>query len=852
MNIDILQPSRRHHAPAKITAVARGNGHTYVGLASGTIQIVKNNQLHETGASVRGPVSSLKAGRQLAAESNGLITTHRYQDTSLKLFHTIKEPGNGPFEWLGNLLFVSHKKKLTVYDFSKDNAASTTITLKDKIRLLTALGDTMLVGLSYDFVVVHPSLEVEELPLEGITSTFSYFGMSYSETRVVVMDPVHLLLVRESQVLALEMGEGIEESPVKFAGTPLAVTYVAPHYVVAVYAKRIDVVETDLGNVIQRLPLAVGSSVFLTGGDHTLWLAHGPELLELEVLDFDAQIKQYLGIRGAVSPLAPKSASNDLRLMGLDRAIALVYKVEPTDPFFGSIRAKTLYLRDLHTKKLRILFEWGNYREAVMDIGCEWIVSPTKVLELYPDFLSSDKKSARERSNSIVTQTLVADLDDLDNPSTRKFSVAVTNLIVYLTDQRRILLSFLVNKPIDWKGIEVVPADVYGDADVENTAKVIDTTLFLCYFYTKPMLLGPLLRIPNRCDADVVHAHLETDLSYTKELLDFYFGRRLHENALGMLASRKDAELLIQYLQRLGNDQLALVLEYASWLVEQDPKNSQAIFMNDSAQCDSYNAFEVLDFLKDEKLAVQYLEWIVSDSDKPERKSLKIHTRLCLLYLKHLKEKRDEKVYDKLYELLRGTTYEPWTVLKHIPTDSDNSFLRLSVLVYRRLGEHDRLVDVLFNQLDDLELAMAYCLDIYLQPHNQHTGKTLLHKLLEDLLIHYDENIDRIAYLLAHEGQKMSNLQVLTALPDSFPLHKLGSYLTSTIRHAQASVHDLRAAANLYSVGRAKSKHKLLTTEAEAVSVQSANQPCAICQKRLGYTVFSVDHSGQVIHYGCR
>ena len=103
-------------------------------------------------------------------------------------------------------------------------------------------------------------------------------------------------------------------------------------------------------------------------------------------------------------------------------------------------------------------------------------------------------------------------------------------------------------------------------------------------------------------------------------------------------------------------------------------------------------------------------------------------------------------------------------------------FLRLTTYIYKRLGEHDKAIDVLFNQLEDLDSAMKYCSDVYYQPHNKQTGERLLHKLLDDLLQHASENISSIEKLLYTQGSKMSILRILTSLPNSFPLYKLEKF----------------------------------------------------------------------------
>ncbi|OVF06576.1 putative vacuolar morphogenesis protein [Clavispora lusitaniae] len=151
-----------------------------------------------------------------------------------------------------------------------------------------------------------------------------------------------------------------------------------------------------------------------------------------------------------------------------------------------------------------------------------------------------------------------------------------------------------------------------------------------------------------------------------KELLDFYFGRGLHGDALNMMKKLahessehngdsfdeflKGPDMTIAYMQRLGNEHLDLVLKNAFWILSENKgdsaQNARAIFMNDSYECESYDNFKVYDFLKNtmkrDDLTILYLEWLLNESDILDsitKKSLvvKLSTKLCLLYLKSLK-----------------------------------------------------------------------------------------------------------------------------------------------------------------------------------------------------------------------
>lgn len=770
----------------------------------------------------------------------------------------------------------------------------------------------------------------------------------------------------------------VKDSNIRLTSVPLFVFHISPTYLLTVYNKKIEVIEIASGDIVQKLNHLINSNsipAFL--GDDLAFLASSTELLQFTINSYQSQLDQYLKFLHSDKGGSKRDVKTDLSFTGLNKAIAFVNSINQENDFFYGARItkekrKQLMLRDLHKYKAILLFEnYSKYHESLVEICSTWLISYQDVLALFPEFLnpsyyhhqdklgndyettSSNIVTNRaniikkitlddinsQKYNNVTTADSATEADDQHSkntksstmgprlmPSTifgqsksqniRKFAKAVNNLIIYLTDQRRIHSNFFNDdNTFLWNEIEITPYDLYDslnteniDDDLQSIAVDIDTALFLCYFHCKPMLLGPLLRLPNnKCDSKVVNECLLSNIhnhneepNFIKELLDFYYGRSLHTEALEMLSTlRKDEiqghfddfddfvqgpNLTIQYLQKLGNNDLDLILKYGYSLLTNENKHDQEgqkqqlidedelieraslIFMNDTYECESYNNFKVLEFiqhtLRSEKLATKYVEWVIFESDLSEKKPsmvTKFNTKLCLLYLNHLKQLQGIETVDfeltdtyrKLYTFLKTTEiYEPWTVLKNIPTDEDK-FLRFTIFIYKRLGEHDKAIDVLFNQLNDLDASIEYSSDIYYQPNGKETGTRLLHKLLEDLLMHYDENIDHIAKLLTTQSSKISMLYVLTSLPDSFPIVKLNTFLNEHLRDSRKQLTDTRLSSELYKVGSIKLRHELLTTQGENYIIDNSRTTCSICNKTLGHSVLSVGKNNNVVHYAC-
>lgn len=188
----------------------------------------------------------------------------------------------------------------------------------------------------------------------------------------------------------------------------------------------------------------------------------------------------------------------------------------------------------------------------------------------------------------------------------------------------------------DWKG------------KLLDVAQLVDTTLFRAYMIASPSLAGPLFRLPNFCEPDVVQEKLYETGRYA-DLIDFLHGKRLHRQALELLEkfgkNEADEEVAttlqgpqrtVGYLQQLPPEMIDLILEFAEWPLRTEPKLGMDVFLADSDNAEHLPRMKVLDFLQqiDLKLAVRYLEHIVEELDETDPD---FHQRLVDLLLQRLK-----------------------------------------------------------------------------------------------------------------------------------------------------------------------------------------------------------------------
>ena len=196
-------------------------------------------------------------------------------------------------------------------------------------------------------------------------------------------------------------------------------------------------------------------------------------------------------------------------------------------------------------------------------------------------------------------------------------------------------------------------ADADREQKLRETAILVDTTLFRGYMLAQPSLAGPLFRIANFCDPNVVNEKLLERARYN-DLIDFFYGKRLHRPALELLKRFGEADeedesapnlhgpsRTVTYLQNLSPGYLDLILEFAEWPLKIDAELGMEIFLVDTENAETLPRGKVLEFLQsiDLKLAAKYLEHII---DQLSDLTPDFHNRLISLYLRRLKEKDSE------------------------------------------------------------------------------------------------------------------------------------------------------------------------------------------------------------------
>lgn len=253
-----------------------------------------------------------------------------------------------------------------------------------------------------------------------------------------------------------------------------------------------------------------------------------------------------------------------------------------------------------------------------------------------------------------------------------------------------------------FKSLLVFPVpedDHHLEIALRETAKLIDTTLFRSYMLASPSLAGPLFRIANFCDPDVVNEKLQENGRYN-DLVDFFHGKKLHRPALELLkkfgmAENEDEnaptlhgpQRTVGYLQNLPPEMIDLILEFADWPLRADPKLAMEIFVADTENAETLPREKVLAFLQDidVDLAVRYLEHIVNELGD---QNTDFHNRLVSAYIQDLRNRKDKdseewkSLLERLLLFLRSSNrYSLSNAFSQIPKDGESCNSRGATLL---------------------------------------------------------------------------------------------------------------------------------------------------------------------------
>ncbi|CDH10922.1 related to Vacuolar morphogenesis protein 6 [Zygosaccharomyces bailii ISA1307] len=551
-----------------------------------------------------------------------------------------------------------------------------------------------------------------------------------------------------------------------------------------------------------------------------------------------------------------------------DRFQNCMSKLEAND----SVNEREMVLQDIVIKKIfeKFVEFWAPPQLVVLR------TFPPNICRLVPEITGQDHTCL---------------FDDL---KTRKTYVIPPLLIQrwvlpYLTDTRRHLKNLAERSTILWKhsGREI-DADVnfflidkHQSVGVTAMLTLIDTVLFVLYLNYYPSMVGPLMRIDNLCETDLVVEELHGRCMF-QELVDFYFQRGMHNNALEFLTNmiinmdQNDNSiklqdgvkvLIIDYLKRLPVENENLLLQYTKWLLQRfgvDTAILESIFMNNLPACATRDHYQIYKFIEDynKQVSVRYLEFVISTFDS---RDVNLHTTLIELYFKDLSNANTRM---KLKSVLESTSvYEPRTILRllnELLKDKESSFsqsekefiLFSKTYPLKKLGAHTEVINILYDDLSDYSAASNYCSDIY---HDDHElGERSLNYFYKKLITHSQQTKkhSELVYFLQEHSTKLDIINIYELLPKSMPLKDFKETILQTIKSGSISKDENRINKSLLQVELINEGNALNKALSE-YAVLDQNYRCVVCNKTFStlttdtILLFTFNKGVVIVHHNC-
>ena len=428
-----------------------------------------------------------------------------------------------------------------------------------------------------------------------------------------------------------------------------------------------------------------------------------------------------------------------------------------------------------------------------------------------------------------------------------------------------------------------------------DIARLVDTTLFRAYMFVSPSFAGPLFRIDNFCDPEVVNEKLIEAGRYN-DLVDFFYGKKLHRQALELLerfGNKEPSEAAPQltgpqrtvaYLQNLPPNMINLILEFSPWPLKNDPELAMEIFLGDTENAETLPRQAVLDFLHgiDSKLALRYLEHIIHELNDT---TPSFHQRLVDVYIQGIKSDDFPSATDRrawkeksLTFLRTSKNYQAYQALLQLPPENP-SLYELRAIVLSNIGQHKQALEIYVFKLQDAEKAEEYCNQIYLSstaspdapvgpqaapsagfggrrrssvtPDDPEEGgpvaiyTTLLSLYLSPPPPHEPQWAPALA-LLAKHGSRMPASSTLDLIPQVLPVKELEAYFQGQIRSAKTRGNEARVVAGLRSSLALREEARLRLGEggesrgrARRVVI-GEERVCGVCFKRFGGSAVKV------------
>uniref|UniRef100_A0A3Q3C9K9 VPS39 subunit of HOPS complex n=1 Tax=Haplochromis burtoni TaxID=8153 RepID=A0A3Q3C9K9_HAPBU len=625
-------------------------------------------------------------------------------------------------------------------------------------------------------------------------------------------------------VVLNEEGVCTQKCALNWTDIPIAMEH-QPPYIIAVLPRYVEIRTFEPRLLVQSVELQ--RPRFITSA--------GPNIV-------------YVASNHFVWRLVPVSIATQIRQLLQDKQFELALQLaKMKDDSDGDKKQQIHHIQNLYAFNLFCQKRFDDSMQVFAKLGTD----PTHVIGLYPDLLPGDYRKQLHYPNPLPT---------LSGAELEKAHLA---LIDYLTQKR----SHLVKQLNDSDPSTTSPL-MEGTPTIKSRKKllqIIDTTLLKCYLHTNVALVSPLLRLENN------HCHIEESEYVLKkahkysELIILYEKKGLHQKALQVLLDQstkansplKGHERTVQYLQRLGAENLGIIFEFSPWVLKTFPEDGLKIFTEDLTEVESLPRDKVLQFLKDgfKELAVPYLEHIIYvwEEQGPE-----FHNVLIQLYLGRVQVLMKEylkllptgasavpagkengelgEFRNKLLTFLDiSTCYEPARLISDFPFDG---LLEERALLLGRMGKHEQALFIYVHILKDTHMAEDLSI--------KHINNSCISMELSEP----QANLQAALQVLELHHSKLNTTKAINLLPANTQIREIRVFLESVLEEKAQMKRCNQVLKSLLQAEFLRVQEERIFHQ-QVKCVITEEKICRVCKKKIGNSAFARYPNGVVVHYFC-
>jgi hypothetical protein len=484
-------------------------------------------------------------------------------------------------------------------------------------------------------------------------------------------------------------------------------------------------------------------------------------------------------------------------------------------------------------QRVERLVELQMFQEALQLLENDEIIDKTSIV----------RKLAMHQFQAGDYEGALNQFQKIDTPLVHILSLYFVDPEPKFADRRRAYASLIQH-------LSAQRANLRASAVDDKQMEEIDTALLEAYLRGNPALVGPLLRVPNSVNLSRGEELLKLH-HRERDLIELYFGRGLHEQALDYLHTQspnQDSKLYgirptIHYLARLPLDLLDLTCCRATWAFQTDPMEAMSIFTREGAWEESESQRKIAQYLRalSPPLCTAYMEHIVEQGSS----NVEFYDRLLLDYTEEIKADRQKHgktslgVRERFRTLLEAPPkYNAEQILQSLPT---GGLFEERTILYSRLGQHDKALDLIVNNLQDRAMAEEYCLKHY----DAQTNRDVFLLLLQ----YYTDDTETILQLVNTYGKYLKVSKTLDFIPDDTFLSEVSPFLGKGIQETTDLQCTSAILKHLANADQTTTHLALISSLRQRITV-TYDRTCQQCFKRLGTSVF-VEANNELSHYAC-